>query len=105
MDATIIGDPAPYHFHVPSPSESSSSVLVNTRLINENPHFVVLTMPFDTMYTIPISIWSYKESANSLNADISISLCEASTRLKPNTFPDPRWFPYSCMFVLTVTRP
>ena len=28
-----------------------------------------LTVPFDTMYTIPISIWSYKESANSY-ADI-----------------------------------
>ena len=49
-----------------------------------------LIVPFDTMYTIPISIWSYKESANSLNANICISLCEALTRSNPNTFPDPR---------------
>ena len=62
-------------------------------------------LPVDTMYTIPIFIWSYKESANSLNADICISSCEALTRSKPNNFPDPRWFPYSCMFVLAVTRP
>ena len=30
-------------------------------------------VPFDTMYTIPICIWSYKESTNSLNANICIS--------------------------------
>ena len=53
------------------------------------------TVPFDTMYTIPICIWSYKDSANSFNADICISSCEALTRSNPNTFPDPRWFPYS----------
>ena len=35
------------------------------------------TVPFDTMYTIPICIWSYKESGNSLNVDIFISSCEA----------------------------
>ena len=64
-----------------------------------------LTVPFGTMYTIPICIWSYKESANSLNAYICISSCEALTRSNANTFLDPRWFPYSCMFVLAVTRP
>ena len=62
-----------------------------------------LTMTFDTIYTIPISICSYKESA--MNDDICISSCEAITRSNPNTFLDPRWFPYSCMFVLAVTRP
>ena len=64
-----------------------------------------LTVPFDTMYAFPICIWSYKESANSLNADICISSCEALTRSNPHTFLDPRWFPYSCMFVLEITRP
>ena len=59
-------------------------------------------VPFDTMYTIPICIWSYKESDNSLNADICISSCEAITRSNPKTFPGPRWLPYSCMFVLAV---
>ena len=63
------------------------------------------TMPFDTMYTIPICIWSYKESANSLNADICISSCEALTMSNPNIFLDPHWFPYSCSFVLVITRP
>ena len=29
-------------------------------------------VPFDTMYTIPICIWSYKESTNSLSANICI---------------------------------
>ena len=62
-------------------------------------------VPFDTMYTIPICICSYKESANSLNADICISLCEALTMSNPNIFLDPRWFPYSCSFVLEITRP
>ena len=62
-------------------------------------------VPFDTMYTIPICIWSYKEKSNSLNADICISSCEALTRSNPNTLPDPRWLPYSCMFVLAITRP
>ena len=64
-----------------------------------------LTVPFDTMYTIPICIWSCKDSANSLNVDICISSCEALPRSNPNTFPEPRWLPYSCMFVLAVTRP
>ena len=62
-------------------------------------------LPVDTMYTIPIFIWSYKESSNSLNADICISSCEALTMSNPNIFPDPRWFPYSCSFVLVITRP
>ena len=53
-----------------------------------------LTVAFDTMYTIPICIWSYKESANSLNADICISSCEALTSSNPNSFPEPRWLPY-----------
>ena len=61
------------------------------------------TTPFDTMHIIPICIWSYKESANSLNAYICISSCEALTRSNPNTFPDPR-LPYSCMFVLEITQ-
>ena len=30
-------------------------------------------VPFYTMYTTPICIWSYKESTNSLNANICIS--------------------------------
>ena len=59
-----------------------------------------LSVPFDTMYIIPICIWSYKESANSLNADICIPLCEALTRSNPNTFSDPRWLPYSCIVFL-----
>ena len=54
-----------------------------------------LTVPFDTMYTTPICIWSYKESANSLNVERCISLCEALTRSNPNAFPDPHWLPYS----------
>ena len=45
---------------------------------------------FDTMYTTPNCICSYKESSNSLNFEICISSCEALTRSKPNTFPGPR---------------
>ena len=63
------------------------------------------TVPFDTMYTIPICIWSYKESANSLNAYICISSCEALTISNPNIFSDPHWLPYSYSFVLAITRP
>ena len=63
------------------------------------------TVPFDTMYTIHICIWSYKDTTNSLNVDICISSFEALTMSNPNIFLDPRWFPYSCMFVLEVTRP
>ena len=62
------------------------------------------TIPFDTMYTIPICIWSYKESSNSLSADICISSFEALTMPNLNIFPDPLWFPYSCSFVLEITR-
>ena len=62
-----------------------------------------LTVPFDNMYTIPICIWSYKESANSLNADICISSYKSLTRSNPNNFPDLHWLPYSCMFVLAIT--
>ena len=49
---------------------------------------------FDTIYTNPNCIFSYKESSNSLNADICISSCEALTMSNPNIFLDPRWFPY-----------
>ena len=48
--------------------------------------FDALIVQFDTMYTIPICIWSYKESANSLNAYICISSCEALTRSNPKLF-------------------
>ena len=43
------------------------------------------TVPFDTMYTLPICIWSYKESSNSLNVKICISSREALTRSNLNT--------------------
>ena len=38
-------------------------------------------VPFDTMYTIPICIWSYKESTNSLNANLCISKASLVTIL------------------------
>ena len=59
-----------------------------------------LTVPFDTMYTIPICIWSYKDSANSLNANICISSCEALTRSNQNTFPCSRHLPSYTLFLV-----
>ena len=40
-----------------------------------------------------------------MNADICISSCESLTMSNPNIFPNPRWLPYSCSFVLAITRP
>ena len=49
VDATIIGDPAPYHLPVPYPPKSRSFVLVNTNSINENPSFARSTVPFTSL--------------------------------------------------------
>ena len=49
MDAPIIGDPAPYHLTVPSPSKSSSSVIVNASSINKNIGLAGSTIPFTSL--------------------------------------------------------
>ena len=45
VDAAIIGDHAPYHLPIASPSESSCSVPVNTSSINQNPSLDGSTIP------------------------------------------------------------
>ena len=57
LDATIIGDPTPYHLPVPSPSESSSFVPVNASSINENPGFARSTIPF-TSLSYSSKVWN-----------------------------------------------
>ena len=51
VDATIIGDPAPYHLPVPSRSQNSSSVPFNPISINENPGLATSTIPFTSLYS------------------------------------------------------
>ena len=57
MDATIIGDIVPYHLPIASPSQSSSSVVVNPSSINENHGFIGLTIPF-TSLSSPSKVWN-----------------------------------------------
>ena len=49
MDAAIIGDPAPYHLPVPSPSQSYSSAPVNPSSIDENDALAKSTIPFTSL--------------------------------------------------------
>ena len=57
MDAIFIGDPAPYHLPVASPSQISSTVVVNPTSINENPTLLASTIPFTSLYSSS-KIWS-----------------------------------------------
>ena len=57
MDATIIGDLAPYHLPVPSPSQSCSSVPVNPSSVDDNPALAASTIPF-TSLTCSRKVWN-----------------------------------------------
>ena len=57
MDATIIGDSAPYHLLVPSPLQSSSFVPVNPNSINKNPGLAASTIPF-TSFSSSSKVWN-----------------------------------------------
>ena len=57
MDATILGDPAPYHLLVPSPSQSCSSIPVNPSSVDDKPTLVASTIPF-TSLTYSTKVWN-----------------------------------------------
>ena len=57
MDAEIIGDHAPYHLPVASPSQSSCFVPLNTSSINQNPSLAGSTIPF-TSLSSSTKVWN-----------------------------------------------
>ena len=57
VDGAIIGDPAPYHLPLASPSERSYSILVNTLSINKHPILDGSTIPF-TSLSSSTKVWN-----------------------------------------------
>ena len=57
VDATIIGDPTPYHLPLASPFESSCSIPVNTSSINQHPSLAGMTIPF-TSLSSSTKVWN-----------------------------------------------
>ena len=57
VDAKIIGDPAPYHLPIDSPSQSSCSIILNTSSINQNLGLAGSTIPF-TSLSSSTKVWN-----------------------------------------------